>query len=247
MSNALNHNLPFLTPSDLLATASAIDATHTRTIKAIERLNMDVAAQKSAIANKWKTTPINSIDRQRIEAEEIRVVLLNIRKNAEKELDGLFIEAGTAHARAISQRVFYGSPVMTLNRITLGDPKRSAYLEQTANVGSAEAAHLGQLAVSTSNNALAAALVTRIDAMPVGSRPFNGVALAEAMQLDEHRKAVESLRIIEARFQGVVIAIRSWKADKSNPLNTVSLALMGRTLDETLLKEMEVADGAAAG
>ena len=245
MFNSLNPDLPFLNASELLSVASGIDALHSRTIKAIERLQRDVDAQKSAIANRWKTAAIGASDKRRIEAEEIRVATLTIRKNSENELDGLLKEAGIAHTRAVGQRGFYGSPVMTLNRVSLGDARRSSYQDQVAGIGPAEAMHLGQWAVSTGNLALAAALVAKVDAMPAGNRPYSGVALAEAMRLDEHRKAAEAIKIVEMRFQGIVIAIRAWKASRSNPLHAVGLSLMGRTLDSAVLKDMEAADGPA--
>ncbi|WP_460455900.1 hypothetical protein [Arenimonas alkanexedens] len=245
MFNTLHPDRPFLGAKELLEAASAIDAIHSRTIKAIERLERDVATRKAEISNRWKTASISSNDRRRIEAEEIRVATLTIRQNAERELDGLLKDAGATHAKATGQKPFYASPVLTLNRLTLGDLRRSAYQEQVAAIGPAEASHLGQWAVSTSNLPLAAALVTRVDAMPAASRPFNGVGLAEAMRLDEHNKAVEALKIIAARFQGVVIAIRAWKAAKANPMDTVSLSLLARTLDKKLLDSMEVADDAA--
>lgn len=249
MNNALNPNLIFLNGGQLLEVASALDAIHSRTIKAIDRLNADVAARKQAIASRWNGTAslgLPARDRSRIEAEEIRVALIEIRRNAEKELDGYFKDAGTAHTKAIAQREFYDSPVKTLNRLTLGDPKRSEYQRQLSAVGPAELGHLGQYAVSTGNIALAAAVVSRIDTLGVTSRPFGAAALAEAMKIDEHRKGAEAIKIADARFQGIVIAVRTWKSDKSNPLHTVSLALQERTLDEKLLSEMEADNGNAS-
>lgn len=169
----------------------------------------------------------------------MRVAVLDIRKNAEKELDALFKEAGAAYNQAASQRPFYDSPVKTLNRVTLGDPKRSEYMRQIESIGSAELAHLGQFAVSTGNRALAAAIVSRLDTMPAGSRPFGAVTLASAIRLEDHTKASEAIKIAEVRFQAVVIAIRTWKNGKANPLNSVSLALQTRTLDEKLLRELK--------
>jgi hypothetical protein len=242
--STLNANLPFLDASELVSIASNADAISTRTLKALDRLQKDVDARKREIANRWKTAPIAPMDKQRIEAEEIRVATMQIRQNAEKELDGLFSEAGAAYNRAVAQRPFYDSAVKTLNRLTLGDPKRSEYMRQLRSVGPAELAHLGQFAVSSGNKALAAAIVSRLDSFPASSRPFGAVELASAMNLDEHRKASEAIKIVEVRFQTTVIAIRTWKAGKSNPLNTVSLALQGRALNAALMSELEADDAA---
>jgi hypothetical protein len=244
VSTNLNPELPYLVAGKMLEVAASLDAIHSRTIKAIERLNRDLDARKREIANRWKSAPLDSAQKRALEAREVLVASLEIKANAEAELDGLLKQAGAAHATAVSQRPFWDSPVKTLNRATLGDPKRSEYLQQLADVGPAELAHLAQWAVSTGNRPLAAAVVTRLDRMS-GTRPFNAAALAGAMRLEEHRKGSEAIKIAEARFQGVVIAIRAWKAERSNPLHTVGLALQGRTLDEDLLSEMEARDGNA--
>lgn len=245
--NTFNTALPFLNASELLDVASNLDAIHTRTLKVIDRLQKDVDTRKAAVANRWKDTASYGLslgDKARIEAEEVRVAIITIRQNAEKELDGIFKEAGVAHAQAISQRTFYDSPVKTLNRITLGDPKRSEYLRQIESVGPAELTHLAQFAVSTNNTALAAAIVTRLDSVKTGSRPFSAVTLATSMQLEEHRKGAEAIKIADVRLQGIVIAIRTWKASTSNPINTVALAMRNRTLDPEVLKQLEADDAA---
>lgn len=235
--NPLNPNLPFLTGAQLVEQAALLDSLRNRTVRAIERLQKDVDARRATIASRWKTAPLDPKHKSQVEAEEVRVAILEIRQNSEKELDALLKEAGAAHALAISQRTFYDSPVKTLNRVTLGDPKRTEYAGQLDSVGPAELLHLAQYAVSTKNLALAAAIVSRLDRMPSGQRPVNAVSLATAMQVEEHRKGHEALKIADARLQGVLIAIRAWKSGKANPLNSVSLALQGRTLDEKLLAE----------
>jgi len=45
-------------------------------------------------------------------------------------------------------------------------------------------------------------------------------------------------RIAAARFQGVILAVRTWTAGASNPIDVVILALMGRELDERTLPEV---------
>lgn len=246
--NVLNPTIPFLSAAELLDVASNLDAIHGRTLKVIDRLQRDVDARKQAAANRWKDVTSHGLqpsDRQRIEAEEVRVAVLTIRQNALKELDGIMAEAGAAHARAVSQRDFYDSPVKTLNRVTLGSPKRSEYMRQVEGIGPAELAHLGQFAVSTRNSELAAAIVSRLDTMEARSRPFGAVELATALGLDEHRKGSEAIKIADARLQSIVIAIRAWKAGTSNPLNTVALALRNKELDPEVLRQLEEAEDAA--
>lgn len=244
LTNPLDPSLKFLTGSQLVEQAALLDSLHSRTLKAIDRLQRDVDARKAAIASRWKSAPLDAAHKRQVEAEEIRVAILDIRQTSEKELDAILKEAGAAHALAVSQRGFYDSPVKTLNRLTLGDSKRTAYMEQVESVGPAELLHLGQFAVSTGNLPLAAAIVSRLDRMPSGQRPFGAVALAAAMQVEDHRKAVEALKIADARLQAVLVAIRAWKSGKANPLSTVALGLKGRTLDQSVLDKLEAEDAA---
>jgi len=244
LTNPLHPSLPFLTGSQLVEQAALLDSLHNRALKAIDRLQRDVDARKAAISSRWKTAPLDAKHKRQVEAEEIRVAILEIRKNSERELDAILKEAGAAHARAISQRDFYDSPVKTLNRLTLGDPKRTEYAAQVETVGPAELLHLAQFAVSTSNLPLAAAIVSRLDRMLARERPVGAAALASALQLEEHRKGTESLRIADARLQSILVAIRAWKSGKANPLSTVALGLKARTLDQSVLSEMEADDAA---
>ena len=243
MNNALNPRLPFLNGSQMIEQASALDAIHVRTVKAIARLQKDVDAAKSAVANRWKDANVSFAGRSQAEAEDMRVSVMRIRQNSEAELDGLMKEAGAAHNSIITQRDFYSSPVLTLNRLTLGSARRSEYARQIRSAGTAELGHLGQYAVSTRNQDLAAAIVSHLDGLTTSQRPFNAVELAQGLELEEHRKGSESLKIADARLQQILVAIRAWKADKANPFNAVALALQARTLDSDVLKEVE--DGAA--
>ena len=246
--NVLDPEIPFLSGSQLVEAASAIDVVHTRTLKTIERLQRDVDARRQAVATQWSGTAsvgMQPADVQRIVANQSRAAIIEIKRNAERELDALLKEAGAAQSAAAASRRFYDSPVKTLNRLTLGDARRSEYMRQVESVGPAELAHLAQFAVSTSNQALAAAIVSRLDGMAVKDRPFSAVELAQAMRLDEHRKGSEAIKIIDARLQSIIVAIRAWKAGQDNPLSTVALALRNRELDESVLGEPGSRRGAA--
>ena len=246
MKTELNPNLPFLSVQEIGDLTSALDATHTRTIKAIKRLQDSIDAQKASIANRWKNAHIDQMDSSRIQAQELKAVILEIRKNSEKELDGLFREAGATHGKIVAQRMFYESPVRTIAREGLGSMKRSDYLRQLQGAGGAEVAHMAQLAISTRDTTLAAALLTILDGFQKANRPFTTQHFAEAFGHEDFIKVREYLKIAEHRFQGTVIAVRTWLADKANPLHTVNLALMARTIDEATLKSLEVVDESAS-
>lgn len=240
MNESLNPDTRFLSASELLEAASLLDALHKRTIKTLDRLQAELATRKAAIAKRWKgVAGINTSLQVAGEASEVKAVFVEIRENSLAEFDAIMKDVGAAYQDVPSQREFYASPVLTLNRATLGDPRRTQYIEQLRTAGRGELAHLAQWAVSTGNAALAAAIVSRVDSMPSGQRPFPSVAVAECLRLEEHRKAIEAIKIADARFKAIVIAIRTWKTAQATPVNTVSLALLGRTLDEEMLRGME--------
>jgi hypothetical protein len=222
-----------------------LDSVHTRTIKCIARLQSDVDKRKAAIASRWSGGHHGMApqDVSRIVANEERAAILEIRAAAEKELDGLLKEAGASSAPLLACRTFYDSPVKVLNRLTLGDAKRSEYQRQIDSVGPAELFHLAQFAISTKNAPLAAAIVTKLDSMPTAQRPFGAATIAAAMSLDEYHRGSQAIKIGDQALQRTVIAIRTWRAGKGNPLNTVALAIKGKDLDMSVLDALERDDG----
>lgn len=228
-----------LTPLQISELASSLDALHSRVVKTIERLQKDVDARKAEIANRWKSAGISMADRARFAQSETVAAIGLIKNNARAELDRLLKEAGPSHSKLIGQRLYYDNPVKVLSRAALGDARRTAYLQQLAHAGPAELGHMAQVAVGTSNEALAAAVLSLLDAMPTRDRPVSPQALASAMQPEDYRKVQEYLKIGDARLQGIVLAIRAWTHGKANPLNTVALAMREQAIDTATLEELE--------
>ncbi|KAF1708687.1 hypothetical protein [Pseudoxanthomonas sacheonensis] len=112
MNNALNPRLPLFNASQMIEHASAFDAIHVRTVRAIARLQKDMDVAKAAAASRWGGANVSHAIRSQAEAEDSRVAVMAIRENAEKEIDGLMKEAGAAHNAIIKQRQFYQSPVL---------------------------------------------------------------------------------------------------------------------------------------
>ena len=228
----LNQVSPLLSPQQIGELASNLDAIHTRALKAIERLNQDVASRKADIANRWKSAGIDAADKARFAQSETVAAVRQIKDNSAKELDKLLKDAGAPHAQLVSQREFYSSPAKVLARAALGDHKRTEYLHQLAYAGPAELGHMAQVAVATQNIPLASAL---LDRMPSKDRPVGPAELAAAMKLDDYLKVQEYIKLGDARLQGILVAIRSWNSGKSNPLNTVRLALREQAIDRDLI------------
>ena len=226
---------PLLTPAQIGELASSLDGLHGRVLKAIERLQKDIDTRKQEIANRWKQTGVGMVDRARFAEQETLAVVRDIKANAEKELDGYLKSAGAPHAQLIAQRQFYDSPAKVLSRAALGDERRTAYLQQLAYAGPAELGHMAQVAVSSKNVPLAAAVLSLLDRMPSKDRPVGPAELAHAMRLDDFLKVQEYIKLGDARLQGILVAIRTWKHGRSNPLNTVQLALRERGIDRDLI------------
>ena len=226
---------PLLTPAQIGELASSLDGLHGRVLKAIERLQKDIDTRKQEIANRWKQTGVGMVDRARFAEQETLAVVRDIKANAEKELDGYLKSAGAPHAQLIAQRQFYDSPAKVLSRAALGDERRTAYLQQLAYAGPAELGHMAQVAVSSKNVPLAAAVLSLLDRMPSKDRPVGPAELAHAMRLDDFLKVQEYIKLGDVRLQGILVAIRTWSAGKSNPLDTVQLAMRERGIDRELI------------
>ena len=226
---------PLLTPAQIGELASSLDGLHGRVLKAIERLQKDIDTRKQEIANRWKQTGVGMVDRARFAEQETLAIVRDIKANAEKELDGYLKSAGAPHAQLIAQRQFYDSPAKVLSRAALGDERRTAYLQQLAYAGPAELGHMAQVAVSSKNVPLAAAVLSLLDRMPSKDRPVGPSELAHAMRLDEFLKVQEYIKLGDARLQGILVAIRTWKHGRSNPLDTVQLAMRERGIDRDLI------------
>lgn len=227
---------PLLNTQQIGELASSLDALHTRVIKAIERLNKDVAAKKAEIASRWKNSSgFSSADVARFTQTETLSAIGQIKDNSRAELDGLLKQAGAPHAQLVAQRPFYDSPAKVLARAALGDQRRTEYLQQLQHAGPAELGHMAQVAVGTKNVTLASAVLSLLDKMPSKDRPVGPAELAVAMKLEDYEKVREYIKLGDARLQGILVAVRTWQSGRSNPLNTVSLAMREQEIDHALI------------
>ncbi|CTP90074.1 hypothetical protein XTPLMG728_2440 [Xanthomonas translucens pv. poae] len=225
-----------LSPQQIGELASNLDAIHARVLKAIERLNKDVAAKKTEIASRWKNAPgVGAGELARFAQNETLAAVRQIRDNSKAELDALLKQAGAPHAQLIAQKPFYDSPAKVLARAALGDPKRTEYLQQLQHAGPAELGHMAQVAVGTRNVALASAVLSLIDRLPTKDRPVGPVELATAMKQDEFLKVQEYIKLGDARLQGILVTIRAWNAGKANPISSIQLAMRERDIDHELI------------
>src|SRR5262245_18863166 len=134
-------NVPLLSPSELVSLASSLDAIHTKTLKALERLGKDLDTRKAQIASQWKNAGLSMEEAARDAGTATLAAVREIRENAQAELNALLKSAGKPHAELIAQRQFYSSAVQVLARVGLGSQERTNYTLQVQASGPAELAH----------------------------------------------------------------------------------------------------------
>ena len=79
----------------------------------------------------------------------------------------------------------------------LGSERRSRLIQQLEHSGNVELASLAVLAVSAKDRELAAVLVSRVNRMPHGERPFSPQELADLIVVGEFRAVQTAIGEIE--------------------------------------------------
>lgn len=233
-------NTPFLSSQQIGELASKLDTNHRQMLKLIDGFNAAIKVKRLEISTRWQSNSYIGMEQRSHAAQsETREAILAIKNKAEETLDTVFKDAGATYHQIQPQKQFYDSPVKVLARQGLGSVERSQYLEQLDSSGPIEIANLGQFAVSTNNVMLATAVLSKLDSMPSKDRPFGQLELAKAMHLDEFEKTDQYLKIAEARFQGLTLAYRAFRTGQVNPINTLSIGLRMKGIDETVMKSLE--------
>ncbi|QDJ48590.1 hypothetical protein CBR71_06985 [Bordetella hinzii] len=55
------------------------------------------------------------------------------------------------------------------------------------------------------------------------------------MKMEDYEKVREYIKLGDARLQGILVAVRTWQSGRTNPLNTVSLAMREQEIDHALI------------
>ena len=134
-------------------------------------------------------------------------------------------------ASASGAEELFSSSVALLMRKTIGSEGRSRYLAQIEHSGPEELRHLAIFAAATSNQELAAALVTRVDRLPVAQRPFSRKDLADHLVGNELREV--RLALANAQLAAVegLDADGRFETGEKNPHRTMEIAMLRRRID----------------
>jgi hypothetical protein len=164
------------------------------------------------------------------------------------ELKRSSLDARTARLRDLDAmrrdvsdaRSHYASPVQMLARDNLGSERRSRLMQQVEHSGDAELASLAALAVSAKDRELGAVLVSRVQRIPHGSRPFSPPELADLLVGDEHRAVLAAIMEVEDIAQRAILEDRAFESGRPSAEGSIGLALRAR--DRAALKAHEIAD-----
>ena len=135
-------------------------------------------------------------------------------------------EAGKLREALQSASAFYQSSPQMLARYTLGSERRSRLIQQIALSGPAELASFAELAASTGDKDLAAALCSRAYDMEPGKRPFDATELADAILGEEFREIQSTITEIDRIAVEAVNDDTAFETGKRNPGRDLHLAML---------------------
>ncbi|MGX9393558.1 hypothetical protein ACWX0K_14795 [Nitrobacteraceae bacterium UC4446_H13] len=146
------------------------------------------------------------------------------------------VETRTAHVReagvianvAARAKQHFQSPVQILMREGLGSERRSRLLQQIEHSGSTELASLAALAASTGDKEMGAALISRVNRLDPGDRPFSPHALADALVGAEHRDITAAIMEVERIAEEAAHADTAFETGKPSSVRTIQAAILRR-------------------
>lgn len=166
-------------------------------------------AQRAALSavNEYRRTLVESTDKERIG---------RLRKLQELE------EVATAH------EPLYRNPQQLLSRASLGSPERTNYQEQLRHAGPRELENHAKWAMAHGDKILAAAVLSRIDAMPTKSRPMNTREFAEVFVGEEFEQLQSAFRRTRLAAQRAINANRDFERGQVRGVSKIALGLAAR-------------------
>jgi hypothetical protein len=204
-------------------------------------------ARHEAEVERAKQSAASSL--RHVRADKRSQVINDTVQGARAEQSRISKDARLAHVREISDLArqasaamqFYTNPIAVLNRRTLADPKRQAYMADLADAGPAELDQLAQYAAATGNHALAYACVARCDRLPQRDRPFSRRELAEHMVGDECLAAQVALREVEIAGLEALYSDTKFETGEASGQRSLEIAAKRRDL-ERYIADRESAD-----
>ncbi len=131
-------------------------------------------------------------------------------------------------SRVVELEPLFESPVQVLSREGLGTPERSRYHEQLSAAGPRELQNYAQWAVANGNRILAAAVLSRLDALPREQRPMVAVEFANKVVGEEYKQTRDAMRRIRLATQSAINVNRDFERGRPDPTSKIALGLAKR-------------------
>lgn len=152
---------------------------------------------------------------------DLKRASLDARTAGLRDLDAL-------RRRGDDAKAHYNSSIQMIMREGLGSERRSRLIQQLEHSGNVELASLAAVAVSAKDRELAAVLVSRVNRMPHGDRPFSPQELADLIVGDEFRAVQAAIGEIEDIAERAMVEDRAFETGRNAGERTIGLALRAR-------------------
>ncbi|AJD43578.1 hypothetical protein C9413_27895 [Rhizobium sp. SEMIA 4085] len=131
-------------------------------------------------------------------------------------------------AAIMAASIHYDSAVQILMRSSIGSEKRTLIAGQIAQAGNAELLSLAHLAAATNDQAMGAALVSRVSTIPPGKRPFSSQSLANVLVGETLAEAQLIFGEMEALLVGALATGKAFETGQIDTLGKIKAALLKR-------------------
>ena len=216
---------PLLTTAEVIALAELTAKRAEKFGLMIDALTFGIASKAANAADAAKAAGF-PIDLQRQAAAKTAAkARAEIVANSDKARWDQIKELTAAADSLATVDALFEHPVAVLSRAGLGTPERTNFTAQVAGAGPAELRQLAAYAAATQNRVLGAALISAIDRLPSKSRPFIAADLAEKLCGEETRAVRAAIESVRASAQRAINANRAFIAGRTNPLDTIKMAL----------------------
>lgn len=200
-------------------------------IRQIEEYQNKIDATKHEIANRWKQVrEIDAADRRRLSERETAAHIREIMDEVVGKLNANFARAKELYTQIDNARAFYPGKLQFLMNATVMSETRARYATTLALAGPMELAGYAAYAIGVQDHIMAAAVVQANDALPAKERRFASASVSERIEIPAWNALQSALKLANVLYQQVEVAVRTFKAGKSNPIDTIRLAMLKNDL-----------------
>lgn len=217
--------------------AESLSQSFAARIGSLTQLVAEREAQALANAEKYSTLPgehdqgarqmVQQVARNAAK-REAREFHRNLAVSSEPERIERLKALRALDSRAVQLEPLFENPVQMLGRVGLGSPERSRYQEQLAGAGPRELMNHAQWALAHGDKILAAAVLSRLDALPAGQRPLRAADFAEQVVGDELKQVRDALRKVRTAAQHAINVNRDFERNRVDATAKIALGLARR-------------------